>query len=150
MPTVTLAQICDGLVTTLGEATGITTALSYDELHEGPAQADLPMLQVYPETGDCDALQQTSATTFQGGVAVKGFEFIVDLLARQRSQLPEDMQAVVDAVDNVMTVLEAQRVGDKFGVEGIRQFHWRWQRVVYQYAQAVYVGARFTVTVWVF
>lgn len=148
---VTIAQICDAIETTLSAATGITTGQSYDELSEGLPAADLPLIQVYWEALAMDPTGGTDRGTFQAGRRQKLITIYVDLFASQRSHVGEDNAAVVAAVDALLDVLEAQDTKDYFSRTGIKA----WQleecrRGVFPYSQATYVGARFTLSIWVY
>lgn len=147
---ITIAQICDAIEETLGAATGITRSESYDELTEGIH--DLPMLQVYPENGNQDAFTSTDRTTFRGGVRQTSLMIHADLYAQQRAHIGEDMKKLVDSIDAITDVFEAQDTKPYFGLDGIKAFRWRWERVTFVYGdpQSNYVGARFFIEVRVF
>jgi hypothetical protein len=150
MGTITLAQICDGIVTTLKTATGITTVLSYDELHPGPSEADLPLIQVYPQRGIQDVSNSTDATTFYAEVRQTEVDFYLDLLATQRSQLEEDMKSCVNGIDAIIEALEAEDRAPRFGLSGVRAYRWEWERALFDYGTVQYLGARFTLTIRVY
>jgi hypothetical protein len=147
---VTLAQICDAVEATLGAATGLTDSQSYDELTEGVQ--DMPLLQVYPENGETDIAGNADRTSFRGGVRQAQVVLHADLFARQRSHIGEDMATLLPLVDAVIVRLEAQTVKPYFNLDGIKAFHWRWERVTFIYGdqQLPYVGARFTLTLRLF
>lgn len=150
MGEITLAQICDGIVSTLQSATGITTVLSFDELHEGPSEADLPLIQVYPQRGIQDVSNNTDATAFRAGVRQTELEFYLDLLATQRGQLEDDMRICVNGIDAMMAALENEDMAPRFGLSGARSYKWEWERVVFDYGTVKYMGARFTLTIRVY
>jgi len=147
---ITIAQICDAIETALGAATGLARSESYDELTDGIH--DLPMLQVYPESGNQDAFTSTDRTTFRGGVRQTGIMIHADLYAQQRAHIGEDMKALVDSIDAITNIFEAQDTKPYFDLEGIKAFRWRWERVTFVYGdpQLTYVGARFYIEVRVF
>ena len=147
--TVTLGEICNAIRDTLGEATEVTTKYGYAELRESPQPADLPMLTIFPENGTCDISGGTDATTFSGFVRQKQFLIYADVIAAQRSNLDEDMENTVDVIDSIINVLEEQN-DSFFGLDGIKSFHWRFEKAVYRYGNSVYLGARFGITVRVF
>ncbi len=149
---ITIAQICNAIESTLGAATGISRSQSYDELTEGLPPGDLPLLQVYPETGEADVAGATDRSTFRAGVRQTELVIVADLYARQRSHIGEDMAALVDGVDAVIDVLEAQDTKNYFGLAGVQAVRWRFERVTFVYGdpQLPYVGARFYLTVRVF
>jgi len=142
---VTIAAICDGIESTLALATGINTGKSYDEITEGVPARDCPRIHVYPDTIGPDDRTRTERTTFQAGLQQLDVSVFVDVYARQRSQLPEDMKAAVTTLDNLITVLQAQEVPPFFGVTGIKAFRWSWRRAVFRLGNAKYMGGRFLI-----
>ena len=149
---VTLAEICDAVEDTLAAAITVIRSESYDELTEGVHAADVPLLQVYPEAGLQDAGGRTDRYTFQAGARQTEFTLHADYFARQRSHIGLDMKALVNGIDALQNVLEAQDKKPYFGLDGIRAFSWTWSRVVFAYGdpQLAYMGARFVLLVRVF
>ena len=152
---ITLAQICDAIETTLAAATTLSTTSartqSYDELTEGIQ--DVPLLQVYPESGSQSPPGMTDRHTFGGaGNPVRQTEFLIhaDYYARQRSHIGEDMAALVDGIDAIQNILEAQDKKPYFGLTYLQAFAWTWSRVIFNYGGVDYMGARFVLTVRVF
>lgn len=148
---ITLAQICDAIETTLKAGTTSTTiqkSQSYNELTEGVE--DLPLLQVYPESGRQDAGGRTDRYTFRGGERQTEFIIHADYYARERSHIGEDMALLVDGIDAIQNVMEAQDQKPYFGLDGLQAFSWSWSRVQIVYGQITYMGARFVITVRVF
>jgi len=147
---ITLAQILNAIENTLGAAVGMARSESYDELTEGIH--DLPLIQVYPESGAQDPAGTTDRTTFRGGVRQTDLVINVDLYAQQRAHIGEDMSKLVDMIDAMQDIFEAQDIKPFFGLAGIQAFSWSWQRVVFQYGDPLrhYIGARFRLTIKVF
>ena len=148
---ITLAQICNAIETTLATATTVVRSESYDELTEGIH--DLPMLQIYPEGSSQSPPGATDRHTFGGaGNPVRQTEFVIhaDYYARQRAHIGEDMAALVDGIDALQDVLEGQDQKPYFGLDGLKAFSWRWDRVTFVYADVNYIGARFMLLVRVF
>lgn len=145
---ITLAQICDAIESTLDDATTITRSQSYDELTEGIH--DTPLLQVYPENGAQSPPGMTDRHTFGAGVRQTEFTIHADYYANQRVNIGEDMAALVNGIDAMTDVLEGQDQKPYFGLTGIQAFSWRWDRVTFDYGGVAYVGARFAITVRVF
>lgn len=150
MGTITLAQVCDAIESTLGAAAGMETTQSYDELTEGIGSADTPLLQVFPDSGDCDPSGNTDRTTFQGGKRQKHIMIHADVFARQRSHLAEDMEVSVDMIDALIDVLEQQDTKPYFDRVGIQAFSWRWERVMFSHAGVDFAGVRFYIAVWIY
>lgn len=148
MARITQADLCDAVKDTLAEATTLARAESYDELSEDPQ--DLPCLQVYPEMGRCDASGQTDRRTLRAGLRQSETEIVADVYARQRSEIKADMAAVVNNVDAIEAILEAQDTKAYFGLDGIKAFSWRWERATLVTSGHQYAGARFTITLTVF
>lgn len=143
----TVAEICDAITTTLGATTGINRSQSYDELTED--FPDLPLLQVYPESADTDSQAlNNDRLSFRAARRITDIEIICDIPCRQRSQLGEDMSAMVTITDAVIATLEAQTT-TLFGNTDIKGFHWRWERVIFARGnpEIAYVGVRFTLTI---
>lgn len=147
---ITTAQILDAIEATLSVAPTLARSMSYDELTEGIN--DTPLLQVYPESGDQDPAGNTDRTTFKAGVRQTNLTINCDYYAQQRKHIGEDMAALVDGIDAMTTIFEAQDTKPYFGLDGIKAFHWAWQHVTFEYGEASikYVGARFTLTLRVF
>jgi len=156
MPTV--AEINSAIETTLGAASGIVRSQDYDKLTEGIHGADMPLLQVYPESGNTDSGGgNTDRTTFGAGRRQTTITFHADLYARQRSHISEDMAAVVAGMDSIIAILEAQKERPFFGLGSaedkyIKSFRWRWERVVFQYGDQSlpYAGVRFIIEATIF
>jgi hypothetical protein len=150
MTDVTLAQLCDAVEATLGAATGLTYSQSYDELTEG--MQDMPMLQVYPVSGETDVTGNADRTSFRAGVRQTQTVLHADLFARQRSHIGEDMATLLPLISAVIVKLEAQTTKSYFGLAGVKGFRWRWERVTFAYGdqQLPYVGARFYLTLRLF
>lgn len=147
MGNITLGQIIDAIEATLSVAPTLARSMSYDKLTEGIN--DTPLLQVYPESGDQDPTGNTDRTTFKAAVRQTDFTINCDYYAQQRKHIGEDMAALVDGIDAMITIFEAQDTKPYFGLDGIKAFHSSWQRVVFDYgdAQIRYMGARFTLTI---
>ena len=150
MAKITLAQMLNAVETTLSAALTTGQSQAYDQLTEGVN--DLPTLQVYPEDANQDAQYATDRTTFQAGCRQTSQTIFADYYARQRSHIGEDMKALVDGIDAITDIFEAQDHLPLFGLVGIKNFHWSWQRVVFTFGdeQVKYMGARFTIVLRVY
>ena len=147
---VTVGAICDGILETLATAVGVKSSTSYDEMTEGVATFDTPRLEAYPDAGTCDPSGSTDRTAFNAGVQQSVITIFANVLVRQRSQLDEDMGAVVTMVDAIIPVLEAQEKPPFFGVEGIKAYSWSWRVATFSRSKALYTGVRFTIKCKVF
>lgn len=142
---ITIAQMVDAVELTLSAALTTGVSQSYDGLTEGVN--DLPTLQVYWESCNQDAQTGTNMSTFQGGTKQTSTVIHADYYARQRSQIGEDMKALVDGTDAIIEVLERQNKSPFFDLGGIKNFKWSASRVIFTYAdeQIKYMGARFII-----
>lgn len=149
---ITIAQICDAIESTLSTAISGSRMQSYNELTEG--MNDNNTLQVYPESGRQDATTGNAQKTFGGEIRVTELIFHVDYYCKQRAHLGEDMRRLVNGIDNIITTLEAQQnTNDYFGLAGIKSFGpYTWTRVTFVYGDQLqpYIGARFIIPVRVF
>lgn len=147
----TIGEINTALATTLGTADGIVSiqdAAQPDEatgLKEG--LPDLPALQVYWESAETDEAGPTDRTTFGAGVRQTKYTYSADLYVRQRSQLSEDVAAVLTMAEAMDAVFKAQTT-NLFGQERIQAFKWSAKRVTFENSGVEYAGARFTIEVW--
>lgn len=140
-----LGDIVDGIESTLSAAPSLIRTESYNELTEGIH--DYPMLQVYPEANiGTSRDSETHKLTLQTKHTIKEYTIHADLYAHVRGNIGEDMERLVDAIDDIEDILDAQQC-DPFGVESIISFRWSWNRVVFTYGGFDYVGARFLLTV---
>lgn len=150
MTTITLATVIDAIATVLGAATTVERTESYNELTEGIH--DFPMLQVYWESVVQDPESGTERTTFGGGVRQTDHTIHADYYARQRSNIGEDMAALVNGIEAITNRLESQGAAPPFFGVDVKAFRWRGDRVTFNYGdpQIMYVGARFILTVRLF
>lgn len=150
MSSISLAQTCNAVATTLGTATGITYVQSYYQLKEG--MNDTPTLQVYWNNSNQDPGGNADRTTFKAGVRQTDIEILCDLYASDRNEIGEDMAALLPLVDAVVDVIEQQDTKPYFGLVGLKGFNWDARRVVFQYTDSLrtYTGARFTIRFKVF
>ena len=147
----TLEDLCDGISDTLATATGILSVKSFDELTTSIPADQCPRLQVYLDAiNGSSQNQQTQQVAFNGGVQSLDIPIFVDLYARHRSYIWLDMKAMVECVDAITDVIQAQEAGNYFGVPEIQNFRWNFQRGVMQYGKSKYMGGRFTITARIF
>lgn len=67
----------------------------------------------------------------------------VDVYCRQRSDIGTDMAAVEDRANYVDELLGTQVNSPFFGLDGIKTFTFRMERVTFDYNKVSYVGVRF-------
>ena len=146
---VTVAQMCDAIDTTLGEVLVTSGDLirsdSYDELREG--MNDENILQVYPEEQSPVSVgSETQKLTFTDTPFIDE-EIVIhaDYYAQQRAHIGEDMAQLVGGIDAIRANLKTQNCPNPFGLTGIANFQWSWRRVVFEYGgpELRYIGARF-------
>lgn len=145
MANLTLGEVCDGINTTLGAAVGIETSESYDELRDDVMPDVCPILQVYPEEGDCNPGATTERTVFSGAIRLKVVSIHADIMTSARTFLDQDMKALTDVTDAIIEVLEEQNDPPFFGVVGLKAFTWRFKRGVFRRGDADFMGVRFVI-----
>lgn len=154
MTSIKVAEIITGIKTTLSAAiiTGDTiVAEEPDDFTEGIV--DSAVLQVYPFAGDTDPAGNNDRRSFQAAVRLTEVVVHADYYARQRSNLDEDMVAVVNGMDGIIDKLEEQTTV-LFGLDKakVKAFKWHWEHVTFVYGdpEVKYAGVRFVITVTVF
>jgi len=147
---ITLAQICNAVETTLSAATGLTYTQSYNELKEGVN--DLPLVQVYWEDSNQDPGGTNDRTTMKAVVRQTDVSIYCDLYAAPRNEIGQNMATLLPLVDAIQDELEKQRTKPYFGLVGLKAYHWSARRTTFQYTDPMrlYVGARFILTFKVF
>jgi len=148
---ITIAQICDAIETTLATATTVKRSESYNELVDGIQ--DQPLLQVYWESTLQSPPGSTDRYSFGGGgnpIRQSWITIHADYFAEQLAHLGQAMGSLVDGIDAITNVLEGQDQKPYFDLDGIKAFSWEANRVNFEYSGALYVGARFIIQVRVF
>jgi hypothetical protein len=160
---VTLLEIGDAIATKLAEHASLHSgALSYvagpEELQESvPGE---PYLQVYPDmaypnVGGENAIKTYKATAPSIARHLEEQHWRIDLYARQRRHIGEDMYKLLPLIDAVMDQLALITnqpnpfdLVDDAGVQAIKTMDYRWERVTFTYGEPglPYVGARFYLT----
>jgi hypothetical protein len=143
---ITYDAICDAVADTIDTIAAITTVQKYDALQEG--YADMPLAQVYIDSGETDVMAGTAdRSAFRGGARVTETVVVVDIPCRQRSHIDQDMKAIVDVIEAVQNKLETIDTKPYFGLVGIQGFRWRWERVVFEKSGVFYPGTKFYIYV---
>lgn len=102
---VAAADILTAVSSALAGISGIQRVQGYNELTEG--MNDTPTIQIYLEEYEYDASTNNDRRSFSAGLRVEEFLIYIDIYGRQRSQLAEDMEAAVVALDLVRARLLA-------------------------------------------
>ena len=145
----TLKEILDAIAVNLRLIPEVEdTVQGHDELGEG--MNDYPAIQIYPEEGEPNITGSTAQLTFGAKTRVERILINVDVFAKQRADLGEDMAAVVTIFDKIRTHLKGIKEKPYFGLEGIQAFDWKWERTVFEYAGNKYMSLRFVLTVYTF
>lgn len=74
----------------------------------------------------------------------------IDVYARQRSNIGQDMAALEELIDVVDDLMETQDATPAFGVQGIKSFTYQANRVTFEYNKVDYVGVRYVLTLTLF
>ena len=145
MAVYSLGDLSKAIGTTLSAAACVQRLEQYDELTEG--MPDRGTLQVYPDQNIGTSFDSdTHKLTIKTKHTIKEYIIICDFYVRPRSQIAEGMDEFVDAVDDFENILDVQDCPN-FGRGEIRSFRWNWDRVIFEYAGAQYVGLRIYVTI---
>ena len=158
MGNVLTTSICNTVVNTLRTipALGSGVVQKPGEMTEGIT--DEPTVQVYPEevkpVTPSGATERTSFGTSNHDKMKRQHDITVhiDLYARMRHELNEDMAALLDLIDPIEEKLEEQSVKPYFGLAGLQAFSWTSSRVIFVYGdpEIKYVGWRWVLTFRVF
>jgi hypothetical protein len=131
----------------------INVVQNYDELTEG--MNDSGVVQIYPET---QAGTSADSSTHVATLAGSGDPYIqeditihLDYYCKRRSELKEDMSAVVAGIDAIRSKIKEQ-LCPPFGIGDCRSFQWSWTRVTFVYGgdEVNFAGARFVLVLRVF
>lgn len=154
MTSIKISEIITGIKTTLA-ATTVTgdTVIAQEPNDFDEGIVDSALMQIYPVSGDTDPAGNNDRRSFQAAVRLTEVVVHVDYYARQRSNLDEDMVAVVNGMDGIIDKLE-QQTTVLFGLDKtkVKAFKWHWEHVTFVYGdpEVKYAGVRFIITVTVF
>lgn len=154
MSSIKISEILTGIKTTLATATITgTTPLAQEPTNFTEGIVDSAVMQIYPVAGDTDPAGNNDRRSFQAAVRLTEIVVHVDYYARQRSNLDEDMVAVVNGMDGIIDKLE-QQTTVLFGLDKakVKAFKWHWEHVTFVYGdpEVKYAGVRFIITLTVF
>ena len=142
---VTIMEMCTGIADTLRDASELIHVQNYDELTE--SIPDTPLAQIYWVSHSVDTGGGTNdRTTFKAEVRQSEYVIFVDLYASPVRNFSEDMQRLVFVTDEMDKILEAQDTCPPFGIDGCKGFRWDAERNVFNFADANYVVAQYTIT----
>lgn len=144
--TLTFTELVEGIRSTLAEVTEVAQAQGGTTVTDG--MNDLPALQVYLDSFEQAHRSGTDRTTFRGGIRETTIDINVDVYARQRSHIGEDMAAVHSIADAIQAKLEEQDTAPFFGLTELKSFRYRGERVTFVYGdtQISYAGLRIVIS----
>ncbi len=141
-----LSTLLDNIRDTMIEAASLEIAQSYDELTANIPQT--PTLQVYPDR--CPQVSVGSGTdrvTFgsasKKAVIRKSYIIHADLFVAQRHYIAQDMKTLVEAAEEIDTILGTQEKCNIFGDINVSHFKWEWRRVLFSYSGRDYIGIKY-------
>lgn len=108
----------------------------------------VPMIQIYCVGMNSDVMSSGGhTTTFQTGVISREITIRVDLYARQRAHIGQDMEAQRVYTDAIMAELDKQWYMPAFDIDGIQDFRWSANMVSFSYGpeDVKYIGTRIDV-----
>ncbi len=146
MSDVSIKQVNDAIANTLKpavEAPNIVGVMqSIDSFTDG--MGDTPTVQVYFSHGqDHSTPGEYNRGTFgPAPLRARQWTFNVDVYADQRGPIAQNMAAVVTLVSLIENLLDQENSKPLFGLVGIQDFTWYWDRVTFKYAGNEYAGYR--------
>lgn len=145
----TIREVLQGVGDTLESAIQGVRVDTLESMTEGIG--DTPLIQVYFDSIEADiASDSTDRSTFRAGVRQTNLIINVDVYAKQRADIGEDMLSLVDMTDAVIDVFDDQQAKPYFNVDGLKGFRYQGERVVFEYGQARFLGVRFSLTFRIF
>lgn len=111
---------------------------------------ETPAVQVYFESKDTTSPGGTDRYSMGGaGHAIIRKTTIVihvDIYVRQRSNIGDEFAAMEELIDEVDDIMERQEGSPYFGIDGVKAYSYRAERVTFEYNKNDYVGVRYFVT----
>lgn len=145
---VTLTEMCAAIAHDLKMSQKVKRVMEPREMKE--SVEDLPLVQLYPQTIEGSGDSQTDRSTFRAGVRERQVVLQIDVFARPRSHIGEDMQATLEVADGVIDRLDQQQGAPYFGLAGFKSFKWSAERAPIVNNEITYMGMRFTLTLTLF
>lgn len=147
MTTVTLHELSDAIAALIATIPAVKELQRHDELKESINTK--ATVQVYPQSWSQDSSNAVHQTTFRGRIRLQETLIHVDVYARQRSSLADDISATIILADAINAKLEST-TPDDFGITGLQAFHWEGQRLIFEYGDVQYAGVRYIITLTTF
>lgn len=148
MRNVPLRVISTAIAATVATSALFKQAQARERLTESISET--PLAQIYFESQETSAGGNTDRKTFgnrdQRPIKQSTVIYHIDIYSSQRADIGRDMAAVEDTIDEVDEILDTQERSPFFGVEGIKSFKYRIERVIFDYGNVKYSGARFVIT----
>ena len=145
MTRISIMQMCTAVHDTLEDAASLVLAQNYDELTE--TIPDTPMIQVWFSTSSVDSQNVTDRETFGAGVRVSSYDIFVDVYAKRRANLAEDVAIATRVIDELEAILEAQDNCPPFGLTYCKSYRWETTFTVNLYNNGKeYAGGRIIIT----
>ncbi len=146
---ITEAQVCDAIAGTFRTQIPSLSVQSYNQLTDGIPE--MPLLQVYWWKFIEDAATETDRAAAQHAVTISDDTYRLDLYAKTRSELREDVPAVMEMLSKMREAVYAQQT-TYFGLTAIKSMKWQGQYAVLRYGDPLtsYAGARITLTIRIF
>lgn len=138
MPNLTTTRLCEAVGDYVGRAQGVSFIQVIENIEDGiPAT---PVVQVYPEAWE--PRTETERKSFGGGVRDYDTTVHVDVYVQQRNFLGQNLKDCVEVADAITAVFEEQKRKPYFGEAQIKAFHWRAERVSFEWSGQRYAGIR--------
>lgn len=150
-----LKELNTALITTFAASTAINQAQDLPDLTEQIPDADMPLIQIYPNGASSALESETIQNTFGGTIGQKPvqrlpFTFNIDVYIGQRSLLAENMGLYVEVFQIMNDILNGQTLKPLFGHPAIQAFTWEGERVIITYSNVNYLAIRYTIDLEVF
>jgi hypothetical protein len=152
-----ITQLNTALVDTLQTASGIKVGQDLDQITEQIPNADMPLIQVYPESWSSPSDSDTNVNTFGGGgfgsspvIQRLPITFNCDVYVTQINIVAVMMPLYAITAQAINEVLAAQTLKPLFGHPAIQAFTWEGERAVFQYSEVSYLGIRYTIDLEIF
>jgi hypothetical protein len=149
----TISEVIKAIRDTLATAAGIEWTQGQDEITEGVPVT--PLVQCYWAGFEKSPDSGSDRITYAIDVDTKPIRETVhrvnvDVLARQRSHIDLDLDAVADTAEAIDSVLEDQNAEPLFGSSYLKAFDYTVEFVNFESGGVIYAGERFNLEIWLF